>query len=123
MPRLPQATSSSRRARMPLSKENLDELVALVARFVKDRLVPLEGQTAEEDKVPDDVVDEMKAMGLFGMSIPEEYGGLGLTVEEEVTVAFELGRTSPGVRSVLGTNNRDGPPGPHTFRSHEPKKD
>jgi acyl-CoA dehydrogenase len=107
---------------MPLSKESLDELVQGVARFVKDRLVPIEGQTAEEDRVPDEVVEEMKAMGLFGMSIPEEYGGLGLTVEEEVTVAFELGRTSPVFRSVLGTNNGIGSQGIIMFGTEEQKK-
>jgi acyl-CoA dehydrogenase len=90
---------------MALSKESLDELVTAVARFVKTRLVPIEGEVAENDKVPDAVIDEMKAMGLFGMSIPEEHGGLGLTMEEEAVVAFELGRTSPVFRSVLGTNN------------------
>jgi acyl-CoA dehydrogenase len=90
---------------MPLSKESLQELLSVVARFVKERLVPLEGAVAESDKVPDAVIDEMKAMGLFGMSIPEEYGGLGLTMEEEVLVAFELGHTSPVFRSTLGTNN------------------
>src|SRR6185436_9537066 len=90
---------------MALSKESLDELVAAVARFVKERLVPIEAEVAENDKVPDAVIDEMKQMGLFGMSIPEEFGGLGLTMEEEAVVAFELGRTSPAFRSVLGTNN------------------
>ncbi len=90
---------------MALSKESLDELVTAVARFVKERLVPIEGEVAENDKVPDAVIAEMKAMGLFGMSIPEEHGGLGLTMEEEAVVAFELGRTSPAFRSVLGTNN------------------
>jgi acyl-CoA dehydrogenase len=90
---------------MPLSPEGLDDLLAVVARFVKQRLVPLEASVAENDKVPDEVVDQMKEMGLFGMSIPEEYGGLGLTMEEEVRVAFELGHTSPVFRSVIGTNN------------------
>jgi acyl-CoA dehydrogenase len=90
---------------MPLSKESLQELISVVARFVKERLVPLEGAVAESDKVPDAVIDEMKAMGLFGMSIPEEFGGLGLTMEEEVLVALELGHTSPVFRSVIGTNN------------------
>ncbi len=90
---------------MALSKESLESLLSVVARFVKERLVPLEASVAESDTVPDAVIDEMKAMGLFGMSIPEEHGGLGLTMEEEVLVAFELGRTSPVFRSVLGTNN------------------
>jgi acyl-CoA dehydrogenase len=53
----------------------------------------------------------MKAMGLFGLSIPEEYGGLGLTMEEEVEVAFEIGRTSPAFRSLFGTNNGIGSQG------------
>src|SRR5690606_29315337 len=56
-------------------------------------------------KVPDEIIQEMKELGLFGMTIPEEYGGLGLTMEEEIYVAFALGRTSPAFRSILGTNN------------------
>jgi acyl-CoA dehydrogenase len=47
----------------------------------------------------------MREMGLFGLTIPEEYGGLGVTMEEEVNIAFELGRTSPAFRSYIGTNN------------------
>jgi acyl-CoA dehydrogenase len=90
---------------MALPKDSLDALLAVVARFVKERLVPLEASVAENNEVPDEVVNEMKAMGLFGMSIPEEFGGLGLTMEEEVRVAFEFGHTSPVFRSVLGTNN------------------
>src|SRR4051812_34879058 len=95
---------------MALSKE-VEQLVATVARFVKERLVPLEHSVAENDKIPASVVDEMREMGLFGMSIPEAYGGLGLSMEEEVHVAFELGRTSPAFRSVLGTNNGIGSQG------------
>jgi acyl-CoA dehydrogenase len=107
---------------MGLSKESLDGLLSVVARFVKERLVPLEASVAEEDKVPDAVIDEMKAMGLFGMSIPEEHGGLGLTMEEEVLVAFELGRTSPVFRSVLGTNNGIGSQAIIMFGTDEQKK-
>jgi acyl-CoA dehydrogenase len=90
---------------MPLSEESLRDLLGVVARFVKEKLVPLEGWVAENDRVPDEIVDQMKGMGLFGMSIPEEFGGLGLNMEEEARVAFELGRTSPVFRSVIGTNN------------------
>jgi acyl-CoA dehydrogenase len=46
----------------------------------------------------------MQAMGLFGLAIPEAYGGLDLTVEEEVLVALELGRSSPAFGSLFGTN-------------------
>ncbi|MDP1931222.1 MAG: acyl-CoA dehydrogenase family protein [Gammaproteobacteria bacterium] len=86
-------------------QELLDQLVGMVDRFVKERLIPAEHQVAENFKVPDDIVQEMKDLGLFGMTIPEEYGGLGLTMEEEIHVAMTLGQTSPAFRSILGTNN------------------
>ncbi|GIT22745.1 MAG: hypothetical protein CM1200mP40_24270 [Gammaproteobacteria bacterium] len=55
--------------------------------------------------MPEDILAEMKELGLFGLTIPEEYGGLGLTMEEEIMVAISLGRTSPAFRSIMGTNN------------------
>ncbi|MEC6999349.1 acyl-CoA dehydrogenase family protein [Brucella abortus] len=57
---------------------------------VRERLVPAESRVEETNRIPDDIIEEMRAMGLFGLSIPEEYGGLGLTMEEEVLVGFEL---------------------------------
>ncbi|WP_247644324.1 MULTISPECIES: acyl-CoA dehydrogenase family protein [unclassified Brucella] len=74
--------------------ETLDVLVTTVRRFVRERLVPAESRVEETNRIPDDIIEEMRAMGLFGLSIPEEYGGLGLTMEEEVLVGFELGYTS-----------------------------
>jgi acyl-CoA dehydrogenase len=91
--------------------ETLNQLLDVVHRFVAERLVPNEERTAEEDAVPSEIADEMRALGLFGLSIPEEYGGLGLTMEEEVLVAFELGQTSPAFRSLVGTNNGIGSQG------------
>ena len=89
---------------MPLDPESFSLLLDTLRRFVSERLRPLEAQVAQEDEVPDAVVAEMRDMGLFGLSIPEEYGGLGLSMGEEVRVALELGRTSPAFRSVFGTN-------------------
>jgi acyl-CoA dehydrogenase len=89
----------------------LDALLDAIRRFVRERLVPNEALVAETDAIPESIVGEMKSLGLFGLSIPEEFGGLGLTMEEEVLVAFELGRTSPAFRSLLGTNNGIGSQG------------
>ena len=89
---------------MALDPEIFDALLDTVRRFVAERLRPLEGRVAEEDEVPDGIVREMREMGLFGLSIPEEYGGLGLNMSEEVRVALEFGRTTPAFRSVFGTN-------------------
>src|SRR5690606_9536995 len=73
-------------------------------RFVTDRLVPAEEALAHTGEIPPDIVAEMRELGLFGLSISPEYGGLGLTMEEEVRLVFELGQTSPAFRSLAGTN-------------------
>jgi acyl-CoA dehydrogenase len=87
-----------------LDTEVFDALIDAVRRFVAERLRPLEEKVAEQDEVPEDIVAEMRSMGLFGLSIPEEYGGLGLDMSEEVRLALEFGRTTPAFRSVFGTN-------------------
>ena len=84
-------------------QETMNSLLDGVARFVRDRLIPAENLVAETDRIPDDIAQEMKDLGLFGLTIPEEYGGLGLTMEEEVLVMFEMGHTSPAFRSLFGT--------------------
>ena len=89
---------------MALDAETFDALIDTVRRYVADRLRPLEAEVEANDAIPDDVIAEMKEMGLFGLSIAEEYGGLGLTMLEEAKVAIELGRTTPAFRSSFGTN-------------------
>lgn len=86
-------------------QETLNQLVGQIERFVRERLVPAENLLAESGRLPADILQEMKQLGLFGLTIPEQYGGLGLTMEEEILVSIALGRTSPAFRSVLGTNN------------------
>ncbi len=89
---------------MALDDETFSQLLDTIGRFVRERLRPLEGEVEANDAIPADVVEEMKAMGLFGLSIDPEYGGIGLTMGEEVRVAFELGGTTPAFRSTFGTN-------------------
>ena len=96
---------------MALDPETLSQLLDTVRRFVRERLVPNEARIAEKDAIPAKIIAEMRALGLFGLSIPEAYGGLGLTMSEEVQVAFELGQTSPAFRSMIGTNNGIGSQG------------
>lgn len=96
---------------MSLDPDVFQELLETVRRFVKERLVPLEADVSRSDRVPESTKQEMRDLGFFGLSIPPEFGGLGLTMEEEVRVTFELGRTSPAFRSVFGTNNGIGSQG------------
>jgi acyl-CoA dehydrogenase len=84
-------------------RETLNLLLDNISRFVRERLIPNEEVVAETDEIPDDVVSDMKALGLFGLTVPEEYGGLQLTMEEEVLAMLELGRASPAFRSLIGT--------------------
>ena len=89
---------------MSIDQESFDLLLTSVQRFVRERLVPAENLVEEHDEVPTDIVDDMKAMGLFGLSIPEEYGGIGLSMSQECRVAYEVGQTALAFRSVFGTN-------------------
>jgi acyl-CoA dehydrogenase len=106
---------------MALDLDTRNDLIATLRRFVEQRLRPIEAHVAENDAVPDDVVAEMRALGLFGISIPTEWGGLGLTMEEEALVAMELGRASPAFRSVIGTNVGIGSQGLVMFGTDEQK--
>ncbi len=89
---------------MPLDQESFSLLTASVQRFVRERLVPAEDQVEANDEVPQDIIDDMRELGLFGLSIPEEYGGIGLSMAQECEVAYELGQTALAFRSVVGTN-------------------
>ena len=82
----------------------LDQLLETVIRFVSQELIPTEAQVAEQNDIPTELIAKMAELGLFGLSIPTSYGGLGLTMEEECLVALELGRASPAFRTVVGTN-------------------
>lgn len=83
--------------------ETLALLCDSVRRFVRDRLVPVERLVDESDEIPPELVQGIRELGLFGMTIVEDHGGLGLTAEEEMHVVFELTQTSPAFRSLLGT--------------------
>jgi acyl-CoA dehydrogenase len=86
-----------------MDTETYELLRTTVRRFVEERLMPAEDRVEADDAVPEEIVNEMRELGLFGLTIPEEYGGLGLTVQEEAGVISELGRTSLAFRSVIGT--------------------
>jgi acyl-CoA dehydrogenase len=89
---------------MTVDQDTFGLLHESVRRFVQQRLVPNENRVEEEDEVPAEIVAEMRELGLFGISIPEQFGGIGLTMAQEAEVAMELGQTALAFRSVIGTN-------------------
>lgn len=78
---------------MALDDESFGLLQQSVQRFIQERLVPAENILEDEDDVPADIVADMKEMGLFGLSIPEEHGGIGLSMAQECEVGYDLGHT------------------------------
>ena len=89
----------------------LNQFIDTVQRFVRERLIPAEEKVVEDEAVPPEILADMREMGLYGMTVPEDYGGLGLTMEEEALVLMELCQASPVFRSKVGTNNRIGSQG------------
>ena len=83
----------------------LEQVLKTVRTFVRDKVVPLEAEIDARDEVPETIRSAAKEMGLYGFAIPEEYGGLGLSMVEEAQLVFELGYTTPSLRSMFGTNN------------------
>ena len=81
------------------------EVLSETRRFVRERVVPLEAEIDEKDEIPEDIRQAARQMGLYGFALPEEHGGLGLSMYEEAQLMFELGYTTPALRSMFGTNN------------------
>lgn len=85
--------------------EDFQEILAQTRHFIRTAVVPREHEILDDDRVPDDLRDQAKKMGLFGYAIPQEFGGLGLNLVQDVEMAMELGYTSLALRSMFGTNN------------------
>jgi acyl-CoA dehydrogenase len=85
--------------------DDFQQILAQTRQFVRTAVVPRESEILASDRVPDDLRDQAKDMGLFGYAIPQEWGGLGLDITQDIEMAMELGYTSLALRSMFGTNN------------------
>ncbi|WP_280266183.1 acyl-CoA dehydrogenase family protein [Nocardia wallacei] len=88
-----------------VTPEDFREILAQTREFVRSVVMPREQQIADDDRMPDEIVAQAKAMGLFGYAIPQQWGGLGLDLAQDVELAMELGYTTLALRSLFGTNN------------------
>jgi len=88
-----------------VSDEDFTEILNATRHFIRTAVVPRENEILAQDRVPDDIRADAKKMGLFGYAIPQEWGGLGLNIVQDVELAMEFGYTSMAVRSMFGTNN------------------
>lgn len=88
-----------------VSDEDFAEILAQTRSFIRSAVVPRENEILATDQVPDDLRNQAKDMGLFGYAIPQQWGGLGLNLAQDVELAMEFGYTSLALRSMFGTNN------------------
>ncbi|MCD2146455.1 acyl-CoA dehydrogenase family protein [Gordonia paraffinivorans] len=98
-------TGVNQRAGSQVSDEDFADILSATREFVRGVVVPREQEILDTDAIPDDIRQTAKDMGLFGYAIPQEWGGLGLDLAQDVELAMELGYTSLALRSMFGTNN------------------
>ncbi len=87
-----------------MDEDTFEQFAEQLERYVAERLIPAEAQVVENDAVPPEIVDEMREMGLFGISVPEEYGGAGLNTRQYARVVHIMSRAAPAFRSIFSIN-------------------
>ena len=87
-----------------MDQDTFDQFLEQLERYVRERLIPAEKDVIEQDKVPDDILAEMKDMGLFGLTVPEEYGGAGLSTTQYAKVVKAMAYAAPAYRSIFSIN-------------------
>ncbi|WP_440712431.1 acyl-CoA dehydrogenase family protein [Gordonia sp. FQ] len=88
-----------------VSDDDFEQIRDAVREFVQTRVIPREREIADTDAIPEDIRQTAKDIGLFGYAIPQEWGGLGLNLSQDVELAMEFGYTTLALRSMFGTNN------------------
>ena len=87
-----------------MDAEIFDQFIEQLHRYVRERLIPAEKQVLETDLIPDDILDEMRQLGLFGLTMPEEFGGAGMNIQQYVRTIRELSYAMPCYRSITSIN-------------------
>ena len=87
-----------------MDNDIFDQFIEQLYRYVRERLIPAERAVIEADRIPDDILNEMREMGLFGLTIPEEYGGAGMNITQYARTINELSYAMPAFRSIISIN-------------------
>lgn len=87
-----------------MDNEVFDQFIQQLQRYVRERLIPAERAVIEADRIPEDILAEMRDMGLFGLTIPEEYGGAGMNISQYARTIHVLSYAMPAFRSIISIN-------------------
>ncbi|WP_191562101.1 acyl-CoA dehydrogenase family protein [Metabacillus idriensis] len=91
--------------------QEIEQMKKMVKSFVENEVEPYAQQIEDEDRIPDHLVEQAKDLGLFGISIPEEYGGIGLNAVGKAVVLEQLGHTHNGFVSLISAHTGIGSTG------------
>ena len=81
-----------------------EQFIDQLERYVRERLIPAEKDVIENDRIPDEIIQEMKDMGLFGLTVPEDYGGAGLNISQYARTIKTIAYAAPAYRSIFSIN-------------------
>jgi len=87
-----------------MDPEIFDQFVDQLRRYVRERLIPIEEEVIGQDRIPEAILSEMREMGLFGITIPEKFGGAGMNVSQYIETVKQLSYAAPAFRSTMSIN-------------------
>jgi acyl-CoA dehydrogenase len=87
-----------------MDKETFDAFITQLKRYVRERLVPAEKDIVALDRIPDDILAELREMGMFGITVPEAYGGAGMNISQYIETIKQLSWAIPAFRSIISIN-------------------
>jgi acyl-CoA dehydrogenase len=87
-----------------MDPEIFEAFIDQLRRYVRERLIPAEADVIAQDRIPEDILQEMRDMGLFGITIPEEFGGAGMNVSQYIETVKQLAYAAPAYRSTVSIN-------------------
>lgn len=91
-------------AQSGMDADVFEQFIEQLHRYVRERLLPAEREIIETDRIPDDILNEMREMGLFGLTMPEEYGGAGMNITQYIKTIHTLSYAMPAFRSIISIN-------------------
>ena len=101
----PQAVGTPKTGANPgMDSDVFEQFAEQLTRYVRERLIPAEPEVIENDAIPPEIVDEMREMGLFGLTVPEEYGGAGLNMSQYARIVNIMAYAAPAYRSIFSIN-------------------
>ena len=87
-----------------MDNDIFEQFTEQLRRYIRERLIPAEKEVLETEMIPEAIMAEMRDLGLFGLTVPEEYGGAGMNIQQYIRTMREFSYAAPCFRSVTSIN-------------------